>query len=401
MREPTAELRALHDLARAASEGTTDVEELLAQVCRSVVERFGFERASVARYSPSDRTVSSVAAHGIPLELLPPSLPIEEQPILERALETGATVFVADAGKEPALSPEIVEAFGVRSLLAVPLISGGECLGFLGADRGGAVFRVDDETLDLLTTIGAVTAVFLQQAIEHSELRRIDEVKTNFIALASHELRSPATVVHGIAATLHLRGDELTDEQRHQLRRALYEQTGRLRALVEQLLDLSRLEADAIDISPERLPVRRRIEEVVLTHAGERTHDVRIDVPPDVEAIVDPNAFERIVANLVTNALRYGEPPVVVSARQSDHHFRLAVADHGRGVAPDFVPRLFERFARSEPSIAGAQGAGLGLSIARSYAEAHGGDILYRDAEPAGAHFELVLPVRLETVDTR
>ena len=111
---------------------------------------------------------------------------------------------------------------------------------------------------------------------------------------------------------------------------------------------------------------------------------------------MDPNAFDRIVSNLIVNATRYGAAPIEISAEQRDRHFRLRVEDHGHGVPAEFVPQLFERFTRS--SSAGAartEGAGLGLAIAKSYAQAHGGDLLYEDASPHGARFELVLPREL------
>ncbi len=393
MRELTPELRALHDLARAASEGTYEVEDLLGRICRSVVESFGFTRASIGRYDPETGTVSPIASHGQPLEELPDEMPLDTQPVLRRALESGRAVFVRDVRADASLSPELSERFGIRSLVAVPLVSKGEPLGFLGADRGGEVFDLEEGALDVLSTMGAVAAVFAAQAYDRSALRRLDELKTNFIALAAHELRTPAAVVHGIAATLHSRDDDLADVQRRQLRKALYEQTDRLRSLVDQLLDLSRLEANAIRIVPQRFRVRRRVEEILLSLATERARDVAIEIPPELETLADPNAFDRVVANLVTNAFKYGRPPVVVTARQSDHHFRLAVEDRGEGVPREFIPELFERFSRSEDSTGSAAGAGLGLSIARSYAEAHGGDIFYGDADPSGARFELVLPV--------
>ena len=234
--------------------------------------------------------------------------------------------------------------------------------------------------------------LFAQEREARVALERADEVKSQFIALASHELRSPAAVVHGIASTIYLRADVLTDDQLQKLRQTLFEQTGRLSRLVDQLLDLSRLEAAAIPIEPRPLPVRSRVEELVETQAPERAAQVEIDVPADLKAVVDPNAFDRIVANLIGNALRYGEPPVRIKAEQRDRHFRLAVEDHGRGVAPEFVPRLFERFSRSVETDPGTGGAGLGLAIAQSYAHAHGGELLYEDARPHGARFELVIP---------
>src|SRR5436190_5632911 len=105
--------------------------------------------------------------------------------------------------------------------------------------------------------------------------------------------------------------------------------------LVEQLLDLSRLDADAIDIVPQVVHVRGRLEEIVVGAAGERRASVELHAPEELEARVDPNAFDRIVSNLVTNAFRYGEPPVVVTAEQRDRHLRVAVEDRGRGVSPE------------------------------------------------------------------
>jgi signal transduction histidine kinase len=118
---------------------------------------------------------------------------------------------------------------------------------------------------------------------------------------------------------------------------------------------------------------------------------VEIGVDPDLVTNVDPKALDRIVGNLVTNALRYGEPPVAIRAHQQDRHFRLTVEDAGEGVSPGFVPHLFERFSRSEEARP-TTGAGLGLSIAQSYAQAHGGQLFYEDATPRGARFQLVLP---------
>jgi signal transduction histidine kinase len=393
MRELTPELRALHDLARAAAQGEYEVEDLLRRICSAIIEIFEFDRASVARYVAEGKLLVPLVALNVDEAALPEFVPLESQPLFERALEAGEAVFVEDVRVDPVLSPELIETFGVRSVLAVPLIAGGECLGFISADRGGRVFRLEQSTLDLLTTIGTVSAVFVARAFELSELRRLNELKSNFIALASHELRTPVAVVHGIAATLHLRGDELAGDQLEQLRRTLHEQTDRTRRLVDQLLDLSRLEANAIPIRPERFRVRRRVEEVVLGVAGERMGEVNIEIPPDVEGVADPDAFDRVVSNLVTNALRYGAPPVIVTAQPSDRHLRLVVEDRGRGVSPEFVPALFERFTRSETSGGTLGGAGLGLSIAQSYAHAHGGELFYEPAEPHGARFELVLPV--------
>ena len=132
--------------------------------------------------------------------------------------------------------------------------------------------------------------------------------------------------------------------------------------------------------------------------AADRREEIELGVEPELETVVDPQAFDRIVSNLVLNALRHGMAPVRVTAEQHDRHFRLTVEDEGGGVAPEFRARLFDRFAR-DTSAGERDGTGLGLSIARQYATAHGGSIVYEDGERAGARFRVVLPAPRETVN--
>ena len=255
-----------------------------------------------------------------------------------------------------------------------------------------------EEELTLLRALGAVTGLALDRVrlyeAEHEtrlQLERANELKANFIALAAHELRTPVTTIHGFVTTLHHLGDRLDADQRTAVRNALIQQTERMARLVEQLLDLSRLDADAIEIVPEPVNVRAQVEEIV-RHFAPDPRSVEVDVPADAVARVDRNVLDRVIGNLITNALRYGSPPVIVKAERTDRHLRVSVEDRGHGVSPAFIPDLFERFSRSDGSRASAPGTGLGLAIARSYARAHGGDLVYEDAVPSGARFRLMLP---------
>jgi signal transduction histidine kinase len=256
-----------------------------------------------------------------------------------------------------------------------------------------------NEEIATLRTLASLTQVALDRARLFSQeqaarraLEEADELKMNFIALAAHELRTPVAVIHGVIETIERRGAEIAAEQRADLEAMLRGQAAGLKSLVEQLLDLSRLDAHAVAIQPRRIPVRQRLEEIVALSAGSRVGEVSVEVPRDLEAVVDPNAFDRIVSNLVTNALRYGRAPIHVSAQRENGQLQVAVEDRGEGVPSEFVPKLFERFSRSDPSRRRAGGTGLGLAIAHSYAEAHAGELRYRDARPHGARFELVLP---------
>jgi signal transduction histidine kinase len=388
--KPHTQLEALHALARALSGGEFRARPILERACAAVAGGFAFERVGIVRYVPETSTLVPFAAHGLtPSELrsLPSSLPIGTFGAFERALASGQASFVADpAGEE--MPPGVVEGFGIGSFIIVPLFSEGRCLGFMACDERGGFFMLDAGEIDLLTTFGALIAAFLEKAIAHGELRRLNELKGQFAALASHELRTPVAAIYGAAKTLEDRSAELSPEHETQLRGLLSQQSQRLLELVENLLDLSRLEADSIRIEPARLLVTERLKEIVAaTFDGEA---VQLEAAEDLSAVVDPYAFDRIVSNLLGNARRHGAPPILVSAERIDGELRVTVEDRGHGVPADFVGHLFDRFTRG--ATGSSEGAGLGLSIAQTYARAHGGTLRYEPADPQGARFRLVLP---------
>jgi signal transduction histidine kinase len=255
-----------------------------------------------------------------------------------------------------------------------------------------------DEERKLLTTLGSLTGLaldrarlFAQERAARHTLERADELKSQFVALAAHELRSPVGAIYGLSETLAERGDQLRPDQVEELQTSLTAQIRRLRELVEQLLDLSRLDADAVVIRPQRVRVRERLEEIVESVSPRESVPIALEVDPSLEAELDVEALDRIVSNLILNACRYGEPPVLVKAAKENGTIRVTVQDNGPGVPAEFVPQLFDRFARSAAT-AESPGTGLGLAIARSYARAHSGEVSYRPAAPHGAAFELVLP---------
>ena len=317
--------------------------------------------------------------------------------------------------------PEMRRLVGAKAVFLVG--SDGALLGSIGAeppvpDEGPHILRLDlggismvvvaspyapffgSDEIELLRSLGALTGLaldrsrlFVQEREQRIALERADEMKTNFIALAAHELRTPVTSVHGVVQTLDQLGDRLSSKDREELAEALRSQSERMRSLVDQLLDLSRLEAETVPINPVPIPVRAEVEELVATSAPGRDGEIDVRIQETLETVIDRTVFDRVVSNLLTNALRHGAAPVVVTAAQSDNHFRLAVEDCGDGVPAPFVEDLFERFSRSDEARSRGQGSGLGLSIARSYARAHGGDLVHETVRPHGARFELVVPL--------
>ena len=379
-------------LARALAGGEFRARAVLERACAAVAGGFGFERVGIVRYVPETATLIPFAAHGLTsgeLGSLPPAIPLAQFSAFQSALATGSAVFVEGPTGEEAVPEEIVRGFGIGSFVIVPLVSDGRCLGFLTCDERGDVFSLDTAEVALLTTFAALIAAFLERAIEHGELRRLNELKSQFAALASHELRTPVAAIYGAVRTLDEREHELSREQRSALRRMLSQQSKRLFELVENLLDLSRLEADSIRISPTEIHVDERLAEIVDT-VFEHNEEVRMEVPRGLRAIVDVQVFDRVVSNLLTNAVRHGAPPFFVCAARRNDELSVRIEDRGSGVADEFVGSLFERFTRG--ATRSSEGAGLGLSIAQSYARAHGGALTYEPAEPHGATFRLVLP---------
>jgi signal transduction histidine kinase len=273
----------------------------------------------------------------------------------------------------------------IKSMLGVPLLVRGVSLGVLHVGTLTPRRFTSDE-IELLQLVADRVAIAIERARLHEEIVQLDQLKLNFVAIASHELRTPATSVYGVLKTLADRGQELTEELREELLRVGVEQGERLRRLLEELLDLSRLDARAVSVDPRPLVLKAALSEVVGAELP-LADAVELDVPDDLAAVVDPLVLERVVSNLVANAARYGAPPIRIEAQHRDRHLRVAVEDAGPGIPQELEGRIFDRFARG----AGEAGHGLGLAIARAYARAHGGDLVY-DPRGRGARFELLIP---------
>ena len=237
--------------------------------------------------------------------------------------------------------------------------------------------------------LGRLAAAFSDM---QDQLARLDRARKQFIASASHELRTP---IFSLGGFLELLADEDLDEE---TRRAFLEQirgqVDRMRNLAVELLDLSRLEAGALELRPEPTDIGQLAREVAaeFTPAAAR-HDSEVELDlrrEPIELECDPERVAQVLRILLDNALRHTPPGtgVRVSAARSDGHVRLEVADRGPGINRQNMPHIFEPFFTSNEH---AQGAGLGLAIARELAERMQGRLIVRSA-PGKTTFSLVLP---------
>jgi two-component system OmpR family sensor kinase len=224
------------------------------------------------------------------------------------------------------------------------------------------------------------------------QLARLDTARKQFIASASHELRTPIFSLGGFLELLE--DEELDDETRAQFLAQLRGQVARLRKLATELLDLSRLESGALELRTEPTDIGQLAREVVgefTPAAGARDARLRVDAAPEpIEIECDPERVAQVMRILLDNALVHtpAGTTVVVSAARADGHVTLEVADTGLGIRNQTMPHIFEPFFTSAD---GARGAGLGLAIARELAERMHGQLTVRSV-PGQTAFKLTLP---------
>jgi signal transduction histidine kinase len=374
-------VQAVTDIALAHLE----VGELFAVLLPRIREILGADTCAVLMLDEEENELVARAAVGLEEEVergvrIPVGRGFAGRVAAERR-----PVILDDVDQADVLNP-ILREKGIKSMLGVPLLVRGNVIGVLHV--GTLTHRAfTSGDVELLSLVAERVALAVERGQLHERIVELEELKSNFVAIASHELRTPATSVYGVLATLAER-DGLPLEMRERLISVGYEQAQRLRRLIEHLLDLSQLDAVAVSVDPKPLALHSELASLVAATVPPGT-PVQLDVPADLAVEADPLVLERIVSNLLLNATRYGSPPIRITAEESQHQLRIAVEDRGAGVPEEMQPHVFERFVRAE----GAGGTGLGLTIARGYARAHGGELVLTPTA-SGARFELVLPHR-------
>lgn len=232
--------------------------------------------------------------------------------------------------------------------------------------------------------------------------KEAEQIKNQLLSTVSHELRTPLASIKGFASTL-LRQDVRWDEatQRDFLR-IIEEESNRLEELIDNLLDMSQVEAGALRIQREPVQLRRLVREAVENaQRSTSTHWFVMDLPAELPRVwADPRRVRQVLNNLLENAIKYAPNggQITVTCEVEDKNVLVSIADQGQGIPREFFDRIFDRFFQVDgASNRKTGGSGLGLSIARGIIEAHGGTIWAESTEGQGSVFRFTLPIVQDT----
>lgn len=271
---------------------------------------------------------------------------------------------------------------------------------------GGAADEVELTGLDgsrrnwLMRPARLVDGTLLVRFVDRSEARAAEQMRVDFVANASHELRTPLATLIGYTETLREQSAELDPATRDRFLAVVHEEARRMQRVVEDLISLSRIEAEKFTAPTDAVDLAPLIDEAL--EGVRRTADERgSGLVRDVEAGLQPVAADRgqvlqLLENLLMNALRYGEPgtPVSVSAASEGSMVHLAVSDRGEGIAPEHLRRVTERFYRVDTSRSRSLGGtGLGLSIVKHIVERHRGRLTIDSEVGRGTTVHVLLPI--------
>ncbi len=378
-----------------------EIETAFAAFIRELRTVVPFDRTAIVLIEDDTAKTIATAGRGA-TEIFPPgsSGPIQGS-VLDR-VRGGDVIVRGDLGLFEYPEDKMFAELGLHSEIVAPLLAGTQPIGMIALSRAEPdAFTPDD--VELVSLLGRLAATAVQnirayEAEHHTveELRRLSALRADFVSLVSHELRSPMAAVIGAARTLQERWRVLAPDQREAFLALIADETNRLADLIGDVLNTSQIEAGTFSYSFSDVDLGRLVEDAVAMAAiGQDEVRVTASVSPSLPAIRgDRERLRQVLANLIENAIKYSVSgdEVDVRAQPVDGTVRISVADHGPGIPHDQQRLIFEKFGRADIPGGSKPGTGLGLFIARSIAEAHGGTIDVRSSPDAGSTFTLTLP---------
>jgi signal transduction histidine kinase/CHASE3 domain sensor protein/ActR/RegA family two-component response regulator len=397
-----ATLRERVSLARAMERvgGRAELSDVVELGARFFAEQLDAEEVVLTLFDGSRRYVAGTHAG-----LLDPGRTINQATPADQALAGRRTVISSVDEMPPGEIKDIVLAKDYGPLLTLPLLTGGETVGVVTALRAAGRPQFGQDEIQRAEILAPVISAATKVARLVSEVREANQVKSRFLANMSHELRTPLNAILGFSQVLA--AGDFGDLNERQLRYVGHIGTsgGRLLDLINDILDLSKVEAgllemrmQELDLAELMLACRSEIDRIAAT----KGLDLAYDLAPGIRVWAEPRRLQQVVVNLLTNAVKFTPAggQVMLTTAAVDGRARIAVLDSGIGIAPGEQDRIFDEFVQADDDSAREQkGTGLGLSLSRKLTELMGGTLTMSSELGVGSEFTVELELSNHTPD--
>ncbi len=400
--EQEQELQRLYDVSRTIGIGSNLSEvlpELVGRVANALEARVGVVLL-YRRDQEALEVMSPIWVAGQTLRAEGYSLPLTQPSIAQKVFTSGEPAVFNNLDETANEADAFLLELGSHEIAAVPLRIESRPIGvLLTAEKRDSHFTIND--LALLESLAGPSALVLNQLARYEEAQEnsqkameLAQLKTDFVSVVSHELRTPLTAIIGSLSTLQRPQLAHPDPSAQQLIDTASRQANRLRSLIEDLLVVSRLDNKALPVRPELVHLQDFIEDTV-AHIPDAAEVTYVQMGPGVDSVeTDPDHLQRILVNLVGNALKYAPgSPIDIVAMLNGNEIWISVIDHGEGIPYELHDHIFDRFTQLAPHYTrSAGGTGLGLSIVRGLSEVIGGRVWFQPTSGGGATFTVAIP---------
>ncbi|MGH2750665.1 MAG: GAF domain-containing protein [Actinomycetota bacterium] len=400
------EIEGLHRLSRLLTSAETP-DQVIGESVRIAADLIECEKVALLLH---DDERAELVGHPrvvgmTPDQALKLRISMSEPSLSASVYRTGAPLISNDAGHDNWVSVEIRKLMGIETLLAVPLATGGRPLGVLKAVNARKGY-FDQGDLRFATILGSRIASVIESSRAREReralvqrLREADHTKSEFVSMLAHELKGPMTSVIGFTHVLQEQWRELDDDRRDRIVDLVAKEVGRLSRLVNDLLDLSRMEAGTLRYDMEPVAVQDVLRSVLTVHTSLSSRHRLVDSIPEglPKVLGDPDRIRQVLLNLLANAVRHSPASTTVEIEGRElpdgAWVEVSVTDEGIGISRADQRRLFSKFVDLAKPNWIQKGTGLGLYITKGIVEAHGGQVKVRSAPDEGSTFSVTLPI--------